>query len=225
MDEHYKHKVDIQRALAEEEARREERNARVNAEKTLEGQARQALIRAKIRDRIEKRAREETFRSAPIAYTPPDYVPLPGEPAFVVRAVYGPVSGLTASVIAAFPYDKKYLSRRVEGVGEPLNVLTQKKRLLQREDYRTGHTITSEVQTFALPHDPSGKWGPRQFLHELFSVVALLHGDCTVYMVHSGVEMEIDVELFRQWVEESQVDPAKALLAPLKMLEQKSDKP
>jgi len=55
-------------------------------------------------------------------------------------------------------------------------------------------------------------WGPREFLQNVFEMVASVRGDAVLLLMHNGVEVEFDAAAFAEWVRKSQESPAQALL-------------
>jgi len=142
---------------------------------------------------VEMRANKERFRGGYMTFTPAPYEVQPEKPGHVVRAVYGPVMGLASSSIVAYTYDPELLKQRTAAGGEPLQFVD----------------------------DGFGHWGPREFLFALFQLVANLHGDCVVYMVHSGEEIGIDAASFEAWVRSTNENPVGALMQARALLEQR----
>lgn len=139
---------------------------------------------------IQKRASQETFRGGTFNYAPPQYEVVPGKPKFIVRALYGPMNGLVCSFVVTYRYDERLLQTRHD----------------------------SQKQPVAQANDGLGHWGPRKFLSEVFSAVGSAHGDCTIFMVHSGVTMAVDHEEFVRWARQADKEPVVALLEPRKLL-------
>ena len=145
---------------------------------------------------IRTRALTEKFSPGRIHLDPLLYEPDPDKPKYVIRAVYGPVNGIATSRIQTYKHKDRYLARRIPDLDED--------DLVGRGRHDTGVRGMS--------------WGPRKFLWELFQEVAGCGGDCTIYMQHSGQEMQVDAELFAEWVARSWRDPARALLEPATLL-------
>lgn len=139
---------------------------------------------------IKKRATTESFRGGRIRLSPPEYVPVAGQPKYIIRAMYGPMKGLGPSWLVVYNYEPSLAQVRHESQAQPL------------------HSI----------QDAAGRWGPRQFLFELFQLVALFHGDCYIYMVHSDELMTVVSEEFEAWIKHAEYDTASALLEPKRFL-------
>jgi hypothetical protein len=155
---------------------------------------------------VTKRAEAELkrkIRVPVINYVPPDYE-IGEEPRYIIRAVYGPLNMLMNSRIVAFPYHPSLLAKRAPSSSE----------------YTSEH-ILDRYDGDTRQRDGSGSkgWGPREFLHNMFAMVAELHGDCVLYLVHNGAEIRVDADDFAEWVARSQKDPARALIETTTLLE------
>jgi hypothetical protein len=139
---------------------------------------------------IKKRALRETFRGSQIRLSPPEYVPMPGQPRYIIRAMYGPMKGLGPSWLVVYNYEPELAQVRHESQAQPLS----------------------------SRQDAGGSWGPRQFLFEIFQLVAEYHGDCYIYMVHSDELMTVDSKEFEVWIRGAEYDTASALLEPRRFL-------
>lgn len=139
---------------------------------------------------IKKRATQETFRGSQIRLSSPEYIPTPGQPKYIIRAMYGPMKGLGPSWLVVYNYEPALAQTRHESQAQPL----------------------------ASKQDAGARWGPRQFLFELFTIVAEFYGDCYIYMVHSGELMTVDSKEFEAWVRSAEYDTASALLEPRRFL-------
>lgn len=164
--------------------------------------------RAQARKEIARRQEKEKFRGGDITFVPAEGAD-PDNPTFVIRGVYGPVSGLGKSLIAV----KRREGRRLDG-----------KFLARPGEFHQAGDIVEHIED--RPHarrgGSSGEWGPRKFLFELFKLAAKYGGDCQIYLTHNKMEIGLDAEAFEAWVRKSNEDPMTALLGVAPLLEDKS---
>ncbi len=140
---------------------------------------------------VANRARTEGFRGKGLRFETAPYIVDPEKPKYVIRALYGPIKGLLCSRVLVYTNDEDLRQMRPEHDHVPLDD----------------------------ENDGLGKWGPRRFLFELFGMVAKYHGDCVIYMVHNGQEMQVNAEEFEKWVYEANENPVRALLDTALLLE------
>lgn len=142
---------------------------------------------------VEQRAGRETFRGGRLVFEPADYSVDVEKPRYIVRAIYGPVKGLSASTVVVYNYDPELLKLRHESFAQPV----------------------------FFSNDSIGGWGPREFLFQVFAAVARFHGDCIILLTHNGVEMQVNAEQFEAWVRSANSNPVAALLETRALLEMK----
>lgn len=157
---------------------------------------RQARRRAVILDR----AASETFRARPVVVSSEE-----SEKPFIIRALYGPVNGLSSSRILVLRFREDYARRRKD---------------MTREERDTAHGIDAADIVVSREDFPVHglTWGPREFLQNLLECIAAVGGHAIIVMLHSGQQVEVDAEAFKTWAERSQRDPVTALLEPAQLL-------
>ena len=146
------------------------------------------------------RAASETFRARPVVVSPEE-----SEKPFIIRALYGPVSGLSSSRILVLRFREDYARRRKD---------------MTREERNTAHGIDADDIIVSREDFPVRglTWGPREFLQNLLECIAAVGGHAIILMLHSGQQVEVDAEAFKTWAERSQRDPVTALLEPAQLL-------
>jgi len=172
----------------------------------LENQKRLIIKRKRIIKLVQQRASRETFRGGPLEFTPREGMD-PESPTFLVRGVYGPLAGLARSLIVVKLQDGKS-KNGVDFVrpGFAKNELTifEEDRIVQ-----------------SVGDNPRHPWGPREFLYNLLKLAAQYGADCEIYLVHNKLEVGLDAEAFREWIEQANKRPLDALLSQTPLLEQK----
>jgi len=146
------------------------------------------------------RASSETFLGRPVFVSTEE-----SEKPFIIRALYGPVNGLSGSRILVLKFREDYARRRKD---------------MTREERDTAQGIDDQDIVLSKEDWPVRglTWGPREFLQNLLECVAAVGGHAIILMLHSGQQVEVDAEAFKTWAERSQRDPVTALLEPAQLL-------
>jgi len=139
----------------------------------------------------------------------------PAEPGrYVIHAYYGPLRNNPRCAIITMRYRRRYdptLTPHERGLerGQVGARIYEEDVLYQEMDHFGG---------FAGSDPLENAWGPKQFLHKLFSEVGRRAGNVIIKLTHNGQVLEIDPTRFRELARRADAEPAVAVMDPGQLL-------